>query len=44
MREAVMGKVELAAQPEMENILASIKKAIHDETGGDSARVRSLER
>lgn len=29
-----MGKVELAAQPEMENILASIKKAIHEETGG----------
>lgn len=28
-----MGKVELATQPEMENILASIKKAIHDETG-----------
>jgi len=28
-----MGKVELAAQPEMENILASIKKAIHEETG-----------
>lgn len=29
-----MGKVELATQPEMENILASIKKAIHEETGG----------
>jgi cell pole-organizing protein PopZ len=28
-----MGKVELAAQPEMESILASIKKAIHEETG-----------
>jgi len=29
-----MGKVELTMQPEMENILASIKKAIHEETGG----------
>lgn len=29
-----MGKVELATQPEMEDILASIKKAIHDEAGG----------
>lgn len=28
-----MGKIELATQPEMENILASIKKAIHEETG-----------
>jgi cell pole-organizing protein PopZ len=28
-----MGKVQMAAQPEMENLLASIKKAIHDETG-----------
>jgi cell pole-organizing protein PopZ len=28
-----MGKVELATQPEMESILASIKKAIHEETG-----------
>jgi uncharacterized protein len=28
-----MGKVQAAAQPEMENLLASIKKAIHDETG-----------